>query len=205
MGLCYIKLRFAGRRAADIANERRAQRPASTSPPAGVHSFLGDMSTFNHSILEAALVGLEAQKKRIEDRIAEVRAMLLGRPGQAAATPEATLGKRRKFSALTRSRMKAAQQRRWAKIRGESEPPAQARPEAPKAKRKLSAAGKKAIQEAVKRRWAQKRAEAAKAAPARKKAVVKKAAPARAAKKSAPVKKAAAKTAPAPAVEQTAG
>ena len=135
------------------------------------------MSTFNHSILEAALVGLEAQKKRIEAQIAEVRAMLPSRPGQAATTPEATPRKRRKFSAATRRRMKEAQQRRWAKIRGESEPPAQARPEATKAKRKLSAAGRKAIQEAARRRWAQKRAEAAKAAPARKKAVVKKAAP----------------------------
>ena len=163
------------------------------------------MSTFNHSILEAALVGLEAQKKRIDAQIAEVRAMLASRPDEAATTPEASPRKRRKFSVATRRRMKEAQQRRWAKIRGESEPPAQARPDAPKAKRKLSAAGRKAIQEALRRRRAQKRAEAAKAAPARKKAAVKKPAPASAAKKSAPVKKAAVKkatakkTAPAPA------
>jgi len=99
------------------------------------------MSTFKHSILEAALVGLEARKKGIEAQIAEVRAMLGSRPGQAATTPEATPRTRRKFSAATRRRMKEAQQRRWAKVRGESEPPAQARPEAPKAKRKLSAEG----------------------------------------------------------------
>jgi hypothetical protein len=150
------------------------------------------MSTFNHSILEAALVGLEAQKRRIEAQIAEVRAMLPSGPGQVATTPEATPRKRRKFSSATRRRMKEAQQHRWAKIRGEADPPARAKPEAPKAERKLSAAGKKAIQEAVEQRWAKKRAEAAKAAPAK------------AAKKSAPVKKAAGKkatakkTAPAP-------
>jgi hypothetical protein len=69
------------------------------------------MNTFDHSILEAALVGLEAQKKRIEAQIAEVRAMLPSRPGQAAATPEASPRKRRKFSAATRRRMKEAQQR----------------------------------------------------------------------------------------------
>jgi hypothetical protein len=78
--------------------------------------------------------------------------------------------------------MKEAQQRRWAKIRGASEPPAPATPEALKPKRKLSAAGRKAIQDALRRRWAQKRAEGAKAQPAnakntaRKKAAAKKAA-----------------------------
>jgi hypothetical protein len=144
------------------------------------------MNTFNHSILEAALAGLEAQKKRIDAQIAEVRAMLTSSPGEAAPTPEATPRKRSKFSAATRRRMREAQQRRWAMIRGESEPPTRTRPEAPKAKRKLSAAGRKAIQEAVRRRWAKKRAEAAKATPAPKKA--------------APVRKATAKkTAPAPA------
>jgi len=118
--------------------------------------------------------------------------MLPSRPGQAATTPEATPRKLRRFSAATRRTMKDAQQRRWAKIRGESAPPSQARPEPPKAKRRLSAAGRKAIQEAERKRWAKKSAEAA---PARMKGVVKNAAPARAAKKSAPVKKAAVKKA----------
>jgi hypothetical protein len=78
--------------------------------------------------------------------------------------------------------MREAQQRRWASIRGESEPSSPATPVAPKPKRKLSAAGRKAIQDAVRRRWAQKRAEAAKAQPvsakktARKKGATKKAA-----------------------------
>jgi hypothetical protein len=50
--------------------------------------------------------------------------------------------------------MKEAQQRRWAKIRGESEPTAPVIRDAAKPKRKMSAAGRKAISEATKKRWA---------------------------------------------------
>jgi hypothetical protein len=154
-------------------------------------------------IITAAILGFEEQKRHIDSKIAELRAMLPGGPGGAVATPEAPTSKRRKFSASARRHMKEAQQRRWAKIRGESEPPAPATPEALKPKRKLSAAGRKAIQEALRRRWAQKRAEAAKAQPAsakktaRKKAATKKAAKKRAAKKPG--------TAAVPAVAQPAG
>ena len=63
--------------------------------------------------------------------------------------------------------------KRWAKIRGESEP---STPEPPKAKRKVSAAGRKAIGDATRKRWAAKKG-AAKAKPAVvKKAIAKKAA-----------------------------
>jgi DNA-binding protein HU-beta len=93
--------------------------------------------------------------------------------------------------------MREAQQRRWAKIRGESEPAPAKIPAKPK--RKLSAAGRKAIIAAAKKRWALKRAEVAKASPKKiaKKVAVKKAGPAKA-KRSAPVKKAAVKKAAAP-------
>ena len=78
------------------------------------------------------------------------------------ASPEATPTKR-KFSAAALKRMREAQQRRWAKVRGESAPTAKialAAKTAPvkKAKRKLSAAGRKAIAEAQKKRWAARRA-----------------------------------------------
>jgi hypothetical protein len=125
-------------------------------------------------ILNAAIDGYEAQKTRIDTQIAELRAMLSGAPAATAATPEAPARKRKKFSATTRKRMKEAQRLRWAKIRGESAPPAPAK--APKAKRKLSAAGRKAISEASKKRWRLQKAAAKaqstpakKAAPARKK------------------------------------
>jgi hypothetical protein len=147
-------------------------------------------------ILNAAILGMEVQKEKLDAKIAELRAMLSGGPTSAAA-PEAPTKKRKKFSAAARRRMKEAQQRRWAKIRGEAEPV----PEKPKAKRKISKEGLARIIAATKKRWrlqkAAAKAAAKKAAPARKKATVKKTA----------VKKAAKRTAPAgvPAVVQAAG
>jgi hypothetical protein len=127
-------------------------------------------------IINAAVLGFEQQKRQIDAKIGELRAMLLTGPAQDATTPAAPGRKRRKFSAAARKRMKEAQQRRWAKINGASEPPAPATEEAAKPKRKLSKAGKAAIVAALKKRWAAKKAEAAKAKPAAaKKAAVKKA------------------------------
>ena len=112
-------------------------------------------------IITAAIDGYEAQKNRIDTQIAELRAMLPGSSAETTATPEAPARKRRKFSAGALRRMREAQQRRWAKVRGESEAPAPAKLEAaPKAKRKLSAAGRAAIIAATKRMWAAKRAAA---------------------------------------------
>src|SRR5215470_13852806 len=145
-------------------------------------------------IITAAIEGFESQKRRIDDQIAELRAMLPGGSAETAATPEAPTRKRRKFSAATRRRMKQAQQRRWQRVRGESEPTAPAAtPEPSKPKRRISEEGMKRIIAATKKRWALKRAEAAKAQPtARKKTAVKKAVvktlPTKAAKKAAPVK-----------------
>ena len=150
-------------------------------------------------IITAAIEGFESQKARIDQQIADLRAMLPGGAAETAATPEAPTRKRRKFSAAARGRMKEAQQRRWAKIRGESESPAPARREPEKPKRKLSAAGRAAIVAALKKRWATKKAEAAKAQSP----VTKKSAPARkkaaktATRKKAPIRKTATK-APAP-------
>jgi hypothetical protein len=143
-------------------------------------------------IITAAIEGFESQKRRIDDQIEALRAMLPGGRTEPAATPEAPTGKRRKISAAARKRMKEGQQRRWAKIRGEAESPSSpVKPEAVKPKRKLSAAGKANIVAALKKRWAAKKAAAAKAAPATaKKAMVKKTAA-----KKAPVKTAAKKAA----------
>jgi hypothetical protein len=149
-------------------------------------------------IITAAILGFEEQKRHIDSKIAELRAVLPGGPSETAMMPEAPTRKRRKFSAAARRRMREAQQRRWASIRGKSEPSAPATPVAPKPKRKLSAAGRKAIQDALRRRWAQKKADAAKAQPASaKKTARKKAATKKAAKKPG--------TATVPAVAQPAG
>jgi len=113
-------------------------------------------------IITAAILGFEEQKRHIDGQIAELRAVLSGGPAKPAATSEAAPPKR-KVSAAARRRMALAQKARWAKIRGESEPPAPATPKPPKPKRKLSAAGRRAIVNALKKRWALKRAESAKA------------------------------------------
>lgn len=69
-------------------------------------------------LLAAALEGLEAQKKRIEDQISQVRALLgrrRGRPAgdQSAAAP----APKRQLSPAARKRIAAAQKRRWAEYR----------------------------------------------------------------------------------------
>ena len=150
-------------------------------------------------ILEAAILGMESQKEKLDAQIAELRQMLEGAPDAPATNPGVGPRKRKKFSATTRRRMKEAQRLRWAKIRGESEPPA---PTTSKPKRKLSKARKAAlVANLAKARAARaaKRAEAAKAErAATKKTATRKTAAKKAAKKAVPVKKAAKTTVPAP-------
>jgi len=113
------------------------------------------MPTKTNEIIEAAIAGFEAQKHRIDTQIAELRAMLTGTAPTAGTASKTSKG-RRKFSAETVQRMREAQQRRWAKVKGKSA--SKAAPKASKPKRKLSAAGRKAIVDALKARWAAKRA-----------------------------------------------
>jgi hypothetical protein len=173
-----------------------------------------------NEIITAAIEGFESQKIRIDQQISELKAMLSDGPAEPAATPEPTTRKRKRFSAAARKRMKEAQQRRWAKIRGESSPPAPtATPESPKSKRRISEEGMKRIVAATKKRWRLAKAAKAQAATAKKavptrtkaaanRAVVK-AVPAKPAKKSVPVKKTATTkkmaTAPAQTVTQAVG
>ena len=149
-------------------------------------------------LINAAIDGFESQKRRIDDQIAELRALLSGSPTKTAASPEAPARRRRKFSANALRRMREAQQRRWAKVRGEAAPTV-AMPKAPKPKRKLSAAAKAKLVANLKKARAAKAGKAesvkAKKAPARKKHAAKKAAvkaaPAKAAKATATKKTAA--------------
>ena len=141
--------------------------------------------TLTSDILTAALQGLELQKGRIDEQIAEIRQMLGSRPAPAAKAAEevsveapGTPRRRRKLSAAARKRIAEAQRKRWAAVRGDSEPVAKAvKAAAPQKQRKMSAAGRKRIAEAAKKRWAEfrkQKAGAAKAAP--KKSAAKKAA-----------------------------
>ena len=148
-------------------------------------------------IITAAILGFEQQKRQIDTKIVELRAMLDGGAATPAATPEASQRRPKKFSAAARLRMKEAQHRRWTKIRGESEPPAPATPEAPKPKRRIGKAGMARIIAATKERWARVRAAKAQQEKAAKKMVkkttAKKATVKKPAKKTAPVTKAAVK------------
>jgi hypothetical protein len=72
-------------------------------------------------LLNAALQGLEAQKKKIEGQISQVQAMLGHRKSRPAANDTASPAKkrrpRRKLSAAARKRIAVAQKRRWAEYR----------------------------------------------------------------------------------------
>lgn len=110
------------------------------------------MAQLSPGIFIAAIEGFEGQKRRIDEQIAELRALSNGQ------TPLAETPKKRGMSAAGRRAIAEAQRNRWAA----------AKTEAPKTvkrakkKRVLSAAGKAATVAALKRRWAAKKAAAKK-------------------------------------------
>jgi len=120
------------------------------------------MAKLTQAIIEAAIHGFEAQKKAIDNQIAELRGMLTEAPEPAEELP--AKGTRRKFSAAARKRMREAQRARWAKLKGESAPAAKmaAKPavKAAKSEGGITAAGRKALSVAMKKRWAAKKAAA---------------------------------------------
>lgn len=73
----------------------------------------------SESFLQAALEGLQLQKQRIDEQIAQVRG-LLGRRGSAKASAvPAVVGDKpkRQLSEAARKRIAAAQKKRWAAYR----------------------------------------------------------------------------------------
>jgi len=70
----------------------------------------------NHSLLTAALEGLELQKKRIEEQIQEVRS-LLGKGKRGRPPSSDNLRRAGRLSTAARRRIGAAQKRRWAEYR----------------------------------------------------------------------------------------
>lgn len=78
----------------------------------------------HHEILEAALMGLEAQRNKLEEQIAQVRSMLGGRAAKPVKTVSwsngAAMGgapKKRILSPEARQRIAQAQKKRWAAYR----------------------------------------------------------------------------------------
>jgi hypothetical protein len=70
-----------------------------------------------HEILIAAIEGFDAQKTRIDAKIAELRQMLNGGP---TATSAPAPRKRRMMSAAARKRIGEAQRKRWAEYKKKS-------------------------------------------------------------------------------------
>jgi hypothetical protein len=118
------------------------------------------MPKLTNEVINAAIEGFKARKTRINERIAELSAMLSPKSAQSSPITQAALTKRRKFSTSARRRMREAQRLRWAKIRGET---AEAGKHSAKPERRISKQGLQNIIAATKRRWALKRLEAAKA------------------------------------------
>src|SRR5437667_8557691 len=102
-------------------------------------------------VLNAAVLGFEEQKRRIDEQIAEIRQTLGGGPKTSAATQEGARPKR-KVSAAARKRMAAAQRKRWAAIKSQSQPAQSNVASAPakKAARKKAAVKKAAAKAPVK-------------------------------------------------------
>jgi len=80
-------------------------------------------TTIHHtSVLQAALLGYEMQRNRIEAAIAEIQDEL-GQGGTsrsistATATPEQDIPRKKRFSAAARKRMAAAQKKRWKEMK----------------------------------------------------------------------------------------
>ena len=119
-------------------------------------------SRLTNEIINAAILGFEGQKSRIDTQIAELRAML---PSSNISKPETTVRKKRGMSAAGRAAVAEAQRKRWAATKEQ----AVVKP-AKKTERKLSPEGRAAIIAAIKKRWAVKRAASAEPAtkPAKK-------------------------------------
>ncbi len=74
----------------------------------------------NTSLLHAALEGLEAQKRRIDEQISLVKSMLGKKAPVAAAAlsnPIVKTARKRVLSAAARKSIAAAQKKRWAEYR----------------------------------------------------------------------------------------
>src|SRR4051794_2225223 len=102
------------------------------------------MKQLSQGIIDAAIEGFEAQKRRIDEQITELRAL---RNGHAPAATEAP--KKRGMSAAGRKAIAEAQRKRWAAKAGAEPKALKAKPA--KKKRVLSAEGRANIIAALKK------------------------------------------------------
>ena len=112
-------------------------------------------------LLQAALIGYQHQHAILGERISQIRQELGGRGGQAHDAAGGAQPKRVR-SAETRSRMAAAQRKRWAETKETTGTPR--KKAGTKKKRQMSAEGRERIAEATRKRWETYRAAKAAAA-----------------------------------------
>jgi hypothetical protein len=76
------------------------------------------MARLDNTLLEAALLGYQAEQKRIQSAIADLQRRI---GGKSSATPKSTpvARKKHRISAEGRARIAAAQRKRWAAAKKE--------------------------------------------------------------------------------------
>ena len=72
------------------------------------------MARLDNSILEAALLGYQAEQKRIQAAIADIQKRLGGKSTTAPKSAPPARRKKHRISAEGRARIAAAQRKRWA-------------------------------------------------------------------------------------------
>ncbi len=74
-------------------------------------------SKLNPEIISAAIAGFEAQKRRIDEQITELRQMLNPAARDGAAPPAPAKKSKRRISAAGKRAIVEAQRKRWAAVR----------------------------------------------------------------------------------------
>jgi hypothetical protein len=107
-------------------------------------------------LLELALKGLEADRARIENEIAELEALRKSGSvsGSGTQVSNGTTGTRRKMSAAARKRISEGMKRRYAEMRNSLQSVQQTKKSESGG---LTAAGRKKLSDMMKARWAAKR------------------------------------------------
>jgi hypothetical protein len=107
-------------------------------------------------LFELALIGLHADRARIDDEIAQIKGQLKGGRGLASGSPstEGVTRTGRTMSAAARKRISEGMKRRYAAMRAASESPRQGKQTHGVG---LTTAGRKKLSEMMKARWAAKR------------------------------------------------
>ena len=112
-------------------------------------------TNLDKTVLQMALVGYEAEARKVRERIAAITSELGGRTPKAAASSD---GAPRRMSASARRRIAAAQKKRWAAFHAGQRPKA---PKAAQPKRKMSASTKRKLAANLAKARAAKAAKAA--------------------------------------------